>query len=256
MRDIDMDNVGLLAADWDETITSEDTLSLVSQAAYETKPDFPVPWDQFVSDYMKDYTEYVKDKRRETLSQEASFLRGITDVEYNSVQRVENSGLFKGVPLSALHKQAERVPIRKGWWDVLARLRGRGIPVVVISVNWSIELICRVFELNGYQPGKDVDIFANRISMDENNIGTGVLTDGRQIRTAQDKADIIDELRQSYKIESPKSLCYIGDSGTDLLALVKADHGVVIHKGRLMESCERLGLDKIQFSYQWDDIFA
>lgn len=252
MLQINLDEIGLLATDWDESITSKDTLRMVGQAAYDSKPNFTPKWDHFESEYMKDYTEYCKDKYRETLAQEEAFLRGITDVEYNSVKRVESSGLFKDVPLSALHKQAEKVPIRKGWWDLCSRLRSRGIPIVIISVNWSAEFIRRVFEMKGYH---DVTIYANEISMDENKQGTGKLTQDPQVRTAQDKANVIQSLRKMYGTDS-KKLCYVGDSNTDLLALKEADIGIIIHKAKLLESCERLGLKQLKFAYQWDEIFA
>lgn len=252
MLQLNVDEIGLLATDWDESITSKDTLRMVGQAAYDSKPHFTPTWDHFESEYMRDYTDYCKDKRRETLAQEEAFLRGITDVEYNSVKRVESSGLFKDVPLSALHKQAEQVPIRKGWWNLCARLHSRGVPIVVISVNWSAQFIRRVFELRGYN---NVQIYANEITMDQNNQGTGKLTQGPQVRTAQDKANVIQSLRETYNIDS-KKLCYVGDSNTDLLALKEADIGIIIHKAKLLESCERLGLKQLKFAYQWDEIFA
>ena len=126
-------------ADWDETITSHDTLSLIAP------PDSSDPNGPHLFSYFSQYYSNLMTKHenafgpRDTLGRQLEFLASLTPVEKATVQEVEAEGLFKGVREEDIRKRAQQVEFRDGWKDFTERamtkehVRLMGI----LSVNWS-----------------------------------------------------------------------------------------------------------------------
>lgn len=268
---MNLDDIGVFAVDWDETITSEDSLKLVSRAAYEQKPDFEPQWDHFVNEYSKDYNEYSKGKKRDTLENETEFLKGLKQIELNSIKRVEDSGLFRGLREQDIASQASNVKYQKGWWELASRLKNKKIPIIIISVNWSAAMIKQAFENHGFFNHRDDDdkikVYANIMPKGNDGLTTGQLRDtySSGIRTAQDKLDIFNQIANDYAArddgggdiyKSGKKAVYCGDSSTDMIALRRADIGFVLGNSNTFNKFIGLGFgrEKLRFLNDWTEL--
>lgn len=240
---MDFKCLGAFVTDWDETVTSKDSMELLSNAAYEFKPSFEPKWSYFVDSYLDNYRQYADTfGRRETLSQEIEFLNGLRSVEERSVNRVEKSLLFQNVPELFILNQASKVSIREGWWRVFKHAQSLKIPIFIISVNWSAALIKQVISYHGYS-SNGVTIYANNIEM-KDQIGTGNIIPGlmqTRLTIAQDKQQVVTMIKE--QLDPQKKLIYFGDSSTDLLALIEADIGVVVHNDRVLQTLQTNGYD-------------
>lgn len=229
----------LLLVDWDETITEKDTLSLLADAAYQSKPgDDAIPnWSFFVDSYIREYTTHAGNfGDRNTLDQELLFLKSLEMIDLSSVNRVESSGLFRGTFKTYLEQQASNVKVRESWWSIYDRCTQIGVEVIILSVNWSACFIKAAFKLHGCE---NVEVYANEIDFDDCGVGTGHLSKGQYtLRTGQDKASILQEIKAMNR---GSRVIYVGDSSTDLPALLGADIGVIMNTGKgLIEKCRKL----------------
>lgn len=255
--------IKVVISDWDETITAKDTLGLVGQTAYHVKPGFEPSWQYFVDQYMNDYSEFVGSRSkqpRKTIEEEKQYLSDLKEVELRSVARVETSNLFQGVPLYAVRAQAKSVDIRPGFWETLGDLRAQGIVFIVVSVNWSQAFIEQVFIDHGYKRG-DIKIYANEIETDDRGVATGLLGGGYCLRTANDKLKVVKTIKRKYidacdggGTSDGTGIAYLGDSSTDLLAILEADVGVVVAKEKLLEDFERLGVTGVNYIKEWSEL--
>jgi thiamine phosphate phosphatase / amino-HMP aminohydrolase len=126
-------------ADWDETITSHDTLSLIAPPD-SSDPNGPPPFSYF-SQY---YTNLVREHEREfgprdTLDRQLEYLASLAPVEQASMKKVEERGLFKGVREEDIRKRAQYVEFRDGWKEFTERAMNEQHVQLkgVLSVNWS-----------------------------------------------------------------------------------------------------------------------
>ncbi|KAK9449439.1 uncharacterized protein V1518DRAFT_416016 [Limtongia smithiae] len=205
----------ILLVDFDETITVEDTLHLVADAAYQAHAnddaasDDAIPsWSHFSETYMADYTAFAASynvalAQRTTIAAELAYLAALDSVEEASVRRVEQSRLFRGVTSADLTTQALRVRLQPGVGAVLRRCREEmHMRIGVVSVNWSGLFIHEVLRLNGICSDDDEDdglqIFCNDIDLDTAGRGTGLLTTGSFcMRTGAHKAELLAAIRAS-----------------------------------------------------------
>ncbi|CCF53051.1 hypothetical protein NDA11_005601 [Ustilago hordei] len=228
--------------DWDETITSSDTLSLIAppDSTQLHGPSF----DHYTEAYMSDLSTYFSSHSEpDSWSAQLEFLAGIDEVEVASVGRVEEGGLFKDMPKTELLQRAEKVQFRDGWdtfysWLAEQSREGTIGAADVISVGWSADFIRQA--ITNPADGNDAGIskvYANEIDMDEDGKGTGKLTKSLPlsllnlaggsrggIRTGIHKLEIMQALAKEEEVVK----VYVGDSTTDLPCLVNADFGLVM----------------------------
>ncbi|SPO22114.1 uncharacterized protein UTRI_02119_B [Ustilago trichophora] len=235
--------------DWDETITSSDTLSLI--APPESHQLHGPSFSHYTSAYLSDLSEFETSfGPREDWQTQLKFLERIDEVELASVARVEEGGLFKGVTLSSIRERAEtEVQFREGWeafnsW-LSAEVKEGKLSADVISVGWSGEFIRHALSTQSSSSERIPKVYANEIEMDPNNsddVATGKITkslplslltlqqetaQGRGgIRTGLHKLTVMQALSDSSG-EGVKRV-YVGDSTTDLPCLVAADFGLVM----------------------------
>ena len=276
-----------LLLDWDGTLTRKDTLSLVGSIAYHANPDRSLPqWSTFVDGYMNDYTEHANryepiTSARTILDQERQWLASLAPIENKSVLRVESSGIFKRVKAShvdhiaASSVQSEDLQLRSHW-DLLFHtlLSNPSNKISILSVNWSARfirqsLLCASSSITSLEDEtlnsyiRTMDIEANEISNLEHIDGS----DGRLskdsstgIRTSADKLLRL-PLRCQRKLGKPISntepveqeeaiVVYVGDSATDLEALLAADVGICIRddpmgssQKELSDTLQRIGVN-------------
>lgn len=130
----------------------------------------------------------------------------LVEVEYTSVKRVEDGGLFKGMLRSDMLARASdpsKLQLQCGIVDLLKTFKGTW---GIVSVGWSGEFIRAALESRGVDlSSKNVKIRANEVEFDENGVGTGKLTKHKEntegIRIARDKKRemqrMVDEWRKT-----------------------------------------------------------
>lgn len=224
----------ILVLDWDETITTKDTTSLIAQIA-ETNSPKEVPFLYFTNKYLASYgdlenlfqSEYGRINSIET---EIHFQRQLKNVELESINRLEHHDFFKGVHIRKFREVAKQIELKANCAEVL---RNWTQPIYVLSINWCKTLIEERLHLEGI---KNVNVLANDLQL-ENDITTGKFDVGTNIRTGYDKLQILKRLRIDHPNEK---LIYVGDSHGDVLPIIEADIGVVIENGRGIKQLKQI----------------
>lgn len=248
----------LLLIDFDETLTSTDTLSHLVATAYTLQgPDVLLPpWDYFSSAYLCDYDAYAKGhpaESRRTLEEERRFLEGLRGVERASVERVEAAGVFRGLDRGVLVRDAAKAGgvMKEGWREAVTGVVARGGSAVVVSVGWSRAWIRECLVGVEDETRVRVRVVANEFVVGgEDGRMSGWLDrwfggeDGG-IWTAGDKVRVVRGFTgggpRAEEEEEEALVVYVGDSVTDLLCLLEADVGVVFGR-KLDDVCGRLGV--------------
>ncbi|KXH62297.1 hypothetical protein CNYM01_11772 [Colletotrichum nymphaeae SA-01] len=244
-----------LVLDFDGTITTKDTIGTLAEIGLQFQQqrgvDLSSNWQQILLDYSKDHANHVSTylpiaDDRSSLEDELAFLRGLKEVEMRSVQRVESSGIFRGISLEHLTLAGEtcrkegRIKLRDGFAELMSAAREKGWSVAVVSVNWSRSFIKGV--LSDYS----VDVVANEIELNGSISGpeaAGSPTRQASLMTCEDKLRALRTLAARRGVEDVGTLVYFGDSTTDIECLL-ATRGVVISsnpESNLMKTLRRIG---------------
>ncbi|EPQ28262.1 uncharacterized protein PFL1_04089 [Pseudozyma flocculosa PF-1] len=275
--------------DWDETITAQDTLSLIAPPAgtQQDGEDFA----HYTEAYMTDLSSHEQTfGERDTLEKQTAYLESIDEVEKTSVNRVEQGGLFVGVKMADIQRRAETVSFRDGWDGAHEWLEQKAeegdAETDIISVGWSAEFIRHALaHRRRSQRPRDSEqasrvpkiICANEIEMrtDESGeqVGSGRLTKSKEaldlatddgessrsgIRTGVHKLNELKRLRSRSAPSSSSSFkapvtVYVGDSNTDLPCLLEARYGLLMGGNEsLKATIARVGLqEKLQDAEEW-----
>lgn len=263
----------LLLLDWDSTLTTTSTLPLIASLStlphHHLHPALPSLTHSYLRDLQTHDEKYVPQRtERTSVELELRYLDSLRGVERASIERVEASGIFKGVMMGdggeiekVIRDVVERgdVQLRKGWRELCGRVQsrngGKG-KVGIVSVAWSRAFIRDVMRAHycnddGHRAEEGtrssrkkatlnltaLDIRANEILPDGSGRLDRVFGDEGGIWTASDKKRIMDDIiLTSPPPPSPTSpsppprtkTIYIGDSPTDLSCLLAADIGICI----------------------------
>ncbi|KAL7932631.1 HAD-like domain-containing protein [Trichoderma chlorosporum] len=242
-----------LIFDFDGTITVKDTIFQLAQSAITFQSQrndkhLQETWDRIVQAYGDDHKVFANDftppsQERRSPDQELAYLSSLKDTENASLDRVDSSGLFKGLTSQDLFQMGRdqvssgAVVVREGFLEMLEMARENGWHVAVISVNWSRAFIEGVLHPHG------VPIITNNISADGTIQGPDEFNDGVRLTTSRDKANSLNQLISRQEHYSHPTV-YFGDSTTDMECLL-AHHGIVISadaKSSLMQTLERVGI--------------
>lgn len=138
-------------------------------------------------------------------------------VEFASVKRVEDGGLFEGVlktDMLARSKNENRLRLQDG---VIERLRSFKGTWGIISVGWSGDFIRAALESRGIDLStKDIVIRANEVEFDESGLGTGRISkhqgniDG--IRIARDKKREMQKMVDDWRRAEPKGTVVVSQT--------------------------------------------
>mmetsp|Transcript_2071 Transcript_2071/g.2253 ORF Transcript_2071/g.2253 Transcript_2071/m.2253 type:complete len:256 (+) Transcript_2071:23-790(+) len=231
----------LFVIDWDETITNEDTIKLVAQAAYNKKKEYEPKFDHFTDIYMKAFNEYnenftSKYGERDTIEKEIKFQTGMQNVEMSSINEIKKLKLFEGIDEEEFLAQGNHVTLKPHFTEFLTKCQELKIPVIILSVNWTKLIMQAVLLKNGFKENENLKIMVNELEF-KNGISTGNFNKAISIRTGLDKLNIVNSLIKQYG-----KTCYIGDSMTDLLSLIDSDIGIAIEEGSVIESIKKTKL--------------
>lgn len=246
-----------LVFDFDGTITEQDTIGVLANAAERFQRDRRVEtspsWSAIVEAYIRDHEQHTlsfqppADQRRE-LVEELRFLRGLREIELQSLHRVMSSGLFRGMTddiLVSAGKQAIEngtVEIRDGFSDILKLASRNEWRVSILSVNWSASFILGV--LDGFAVGP---IVANEVQYDGSIHGPEVLGPGcteTVMTTCQDKERALKALLDRDGVRA-EDVVYFGDSTSDIECLLLGK-GVTVaddESSRLLKTLRRVGFE-------------
>lgn len=174
------------------------------------------------------------------------------DREMNSV--VVESGFLAGIRRGALAEVGQKITMREGCLALLRRAVDAGIPVAVVSVNWSAEMVQAALSQQGLPvvvaaggggtaagvegcmpPPGALMVYANELEY-FGDVSTGSLK--RRCECAADKGRVFDDLLLGAAADGhsdPDGVSvYIGDSMTDIPALISADVGLVMGSNALV----------------------
>lgn len=229
----------LFVVDWDETITNEDTIKLVAQAAYNKKQGYEPKFDHFTDIYTNTFNEYSRDfssknGTRDSIEKEIKFQTGMQNVEMSSINEIKRLKLFEGITGEEFQQQANNVTLKPNFIEFLSKCQESKVPVIILSVNWTKLIMETVLRACGFKENEFLKFMVNELEF-KNGVSTGNFKESISIRTGLDKLNIVNDLVKQYG-----TTCYIGDSMTDLLSLIDSDIGVAIEEGSVIESIKNL----------------
>ncbi|CEG38698.1 HAD-like domain [Plasmopara halstedii] len=221
----------LLCTDFDETITQHDTTSLLFELATSTSvsirqqlmTQYANETDEFVRHYKIMWQRQNQNQKNDFVSEFddaglREFLEGYAAVDLRSMQRVVEDRALKGIRLDDLIKASTEVRIRPDCIETLASID----KWIVISVNWSRKLVETVMDESGVT-FDTTQIIANELEMNAESVTTGIIN--VKVQSSMDKERFVNHARMMQK-DTQSILVYVGDSVTDLLALIAADLGI------------------------------
>lgn len=278
-----------IVLDFDGTITTKDTIEPLVQSAIAIQHPSLSPselsqtpeaeaWSNCKSQYLSDLAAHYEKENQEpndgvavtgpsALEREQSSLNALRDVEWASVQRVGESGVFKGVSREAFREMGKAaasgdpqsgdervVVVREGFVEFVRWIEQSRVQWGVVSVNWSWRWVRGVLDeaLSDYGGGGTMAVKANDaegstgmiIGYPLHKVCYNLLkmtfdTNGHQLNrkrthilTTADKlfAQKITLFYFDLGYDSPGPLTvYIGDSPTDLSSLLHADIGIIMN---------------------------
>lgn len=236
--------ITLLAVDFDETVTVRDTTPFLHELAARRLPPsegealrqrWRIGAEAYNTEWQTIFRKALSrldcpSDPRQALSE---FVAAFDSIEQTSIEAVVAGGFLRGIPRADLQVVGAQAEKRKGALETLAKAKRYPLSLHVISANWSQDVV------QGGIEDLDVPIHSNDLIFDKNDISTGELN--RKIVSAFDK------LRQFQTLPSEKGLrVFVGDSVTDLLALLDADIGILIGEKKSPHLvCQRLGIEVV-----------
>lgn len=229
-------SVSLFAFDFDGTCTQKDTTSLLYKATdkYRTSTEVEMKqldahWSELGKTYWTGHQEVVSKSLAvhgtpgSTFNEKGlrSLLEEVYHYDVTMMKQVEASKLLKGISKDSIKETAQEVKLNPGCLNVLNHIN---LPLYLITVNWCEDLIhAKLGHL------RHLKIFGNNLPL-EGELSSGYLA--KNLTNAFDKETIFQELVQNKSTRSDGISVFVGDSVTDLLALLKSDIGIVIGKSQ------------------------
>ncbi|KAJ2077354.1 hypothetical protein H4R24_005183 [Coemansia sp. RSA 988] len=244
----------VLALDFDQTLTTTDTLHLVASTARQKHPE-RLNFQWFADKYMEDFNVF-KTKWEPVITKHANeqtvtaallnqYLEAQRAVEEASLARISKYAILAGTSRQEFADGGRSVKLQPGAATVINYfLCTPGCHVCIVSVNWSEDFIRGALEANGVQVSKGLPIYCNNPEFDRTTgLSTGIIHP--RLVAASDKTNIIAKVRmetaQQHKAEP--IVVYIGDSLTDLPALLMADVGLLVGQSSSVSKwCELLDI--------------
>ena len=215
--------VDKLIIDFDETITEKDTIELLVNTAVQTrrsdKLQIMKAWRQTVEWYLVCYAricdEWLNSWQRPGEESVANFLRTFETLEMASIARVMEHRFLAGLRRKDLRALERQVRKRTGVKACLLALREADVAVDILSANWSQTLVEESLR------GLCDDVVANSLCFDEDGFSVGEIH--LRVVSAHDKLRFYCANRAQTGLT-----VYVGDSISDLLAIIEADIGILL----------------------------
>jgi hydroxymethylpyrimidine kinase/phosphomethylpyrimidine kinase/thiamine-phosphate diphosphorylase len=267
--------INLLVVDFDDTCTSEDTTSMIARAAITAasqkgadpatafaEGEQKLNWlvQNYLSKRGKLLDEILPQPPLEDELDEfdmawlGDFLDRISEFDREMNAVVIESKILSGVRKGTLSEVGANIHLRPGCLSLLKYAVDSGVPTVVVSVNWSGEMVAAALSQQGLPvvlaggaggarvgvegappPLGSVIVHCNELEY-FGDVSTGGIKP--RCECAADKGRVFDDLllgmaAEGHAAEGGVSV-YIGDSMTDLSALISADVGIVMGSNQLV----------------------
>ncbi|MDE0184208.1 MAG: haloacid dehalogenase-like hydrolase [Candidatus Poribacteria bacterium] len=263
-----------LIADFDGTVSEVDTLGLLVQNAAKhratggdmgAQPSF-LEWRETVEWYSKQHARIVNEwltndsggttgtednlEVHPDLAGLRRFLDAAEVLEYDATHRVIERKFLSGLTKETLRKIGRCVQLRSGVFTLMEAMRANGVKIEILSANWSKTFI------QGAMGEMCDQIVTNSLIFDKSGRSTGEIH--LRVISAQDKLKHFlrrkshrnqftpsQDVKEQYRKLQPRigRTLYIGDSVTDLLAILEADVGVLIGtKQTAVQAMKRFGI--------------
>jgi len=240
-----------LVVDFDGTCTERETPSLLPKLASELNGDDSlekrvVQFKEFEDEYYRLYKAAKERISPDTMTLEEA-LDSLDDVSNLVTEHVSASGVLQGlnVPpkdilelIESDEEVRDYLKLHSDCLQVLARYAVTEWQLGILSINWSPSLIHAtvVQPLQRLIEGKEVDVPIWSNTIDANGIVS------LKVPGALAKKACIARLRPAFVV-------YVGDSSTDILALLEADVGILMGKcNSAVAMAERWGIQVLPLS--------
>ena len=215
--------VDKLISDFDETISQKDTIQSLVTAAMQNRTVDESPtieeWRQTVEWYRTRHSlrcdKWLNSHPEHCQGTVIDFLSDIKSLEISSIGRVTEKRFLAGLTQEELRKAGKKVQKHEGARTCLSEMRSAGVTVEILTANWSQTFVEEAVK------GFCDTVVANRLLFDRRGISTGEIE--LRVLTAQDKW-------RHFKSRRSKTghTGYVGDSISDLRAILEADIGILI----------------------------
>ena len=215
--------VDKLISDFDETISQKDTIQSLVSAASQSRDGNGTPtieeWHQMVEWYRGRYAlrceKWLDGSHEHCKGTLLDFLCDIRSLETVSIRKVMKKGFLAGLTQEGLREAGRQVQKKEGARTCLSEMRSAGVTVEILSANWSTTFVEEA--VTGFC---DM-VVANCLLFDPRGISTGEIK--LQVLSADDKWRHFKSRRSRAGLTG-----YVGDSLSDLRAMLDADIGILI----------------------------
>lgn len=234
-----------LVVDFDDTLTVRDSTRDVIGAALAAAPS---PSARTAKEATRDALVAQYGRERESVfeahlpppgspydgAKVAAFLTALSTFDRAANARAFASGLLTGATPASLAAAGAAVPLRPGAAAALAAAVGKGVPVGVLSVSWSTDLVLGALTTAGVPTptrgswpvaplaaGPGVIVTANDVEAGGESVA-------RRVECADDKAAALASLTANDDNNNSGAVVYVGDAPSDVGALLAADVGIVV----------------------------
>eukprot|EP00884_Botryococcus_braunii_P005550 jgi/Botrbrau1/14997/Bobra.0018s0097.1 len=253
----------MLVVDFDETLTLADTTPLIINAAAKAvlqglekskggSEQEKRRREAVVRDLVAKLNAEHKNLYGRLLPQEPwpsynedwirSFISELTELERDLNTAAVATGLLAGLPTGGLFEAGKDVVFQSGALKVLRHALEKRVPVYVISVSWSTELLVSSLmrnKLPAHEQGQwgagdtsgSIGVLANNLEY-ETGMSTGKIV--RRYEGGQDKSGAFRKILGAARVHHEGSgavsglSVYVGDSPSDLLPMLEADLGIIV----------------------------
>lgn len=172
------------------------------------------------------------------------YLMKMDQIRKESVEQMLNNKLLVGLATNDIRSIARQIALSPGLIKTLRRLRGK--PFNVITAGLSKRLIQAVF--NSHNAPANLVVHAGEISF-EGGVSTGQIN--HKPLTPFDKARVLRQLINEA-VDTKGYVIYVGDNYLDLLALLKADIGILIHYTKMtIDLVHAFGIETLPLEAWW-----
>ena len=235
----------LFVSDFDATLTKFDTTFLSLHActrfnngSEEQRKEIKEIWSKRSKDYMHGYSAAYEDNLEKFRSSSddnrlLNFLKAIDDYNVSSRMDIANKHLLDDISTTNITDLVKEVVFQDNAKEVLQKLKNdNNVVTKILSVNWFKPLLD--YCLTDWVSSENIISSSTPILMNDGGIDFG------PVSTAQGKKDWIIK----WKNEGNQQKCiYVGDSLTDIGALLEADYGILFGKNKkVLEVSEIFGL--------------
>lgn len=248
--------VKVLAFDFDKTCTKRMILDI-----YEAREDYQnevglrkildEEWQRLEQFYLAISAEILGPMLNDTKAMSPqfdkaglrNFLKEVQVIDTVATDEVIKSNILRGITAAGIGDFAEKVELMADLLNVLKTWKVLDLPFHVISLNFSKKLILGALNRAGTLP---LHVHSNELEF-KNGICTGSMD--KKFLSAFDKEVQLVKIVQNTDKECGVSI-YIGDSFTDLLALLEADIGLVIGDSNTLHNvCNNFGIHVVPLRY-------